>query len=43
LKALLDAGASTKLTDRSGATPRQLAAQRGYGEMLRLLDAAGAR
>ncbi|HET9823311.1 MAG TPA: ankyrin repeat domain-containing protein [Burkholderiaceae bacterium] len=40
LKALLDAGASTKLTDRSGATPLQLARQRGYAEMVKLLEAA---
>jgi ankyrin repeat protein len=43
LKALLDAGASTKLGDRSGATPLALARQRGYGEMVRMLEAAGAR
>ena len=43
LKALLDAGASTQLSDRSGATPLQLATARGYGEMVRLLRAAGAR
>ena len=40
LKALLDAGASTKLADRSGATPLQLARQRGYAEMVKLLEAA---
>jgi uncharacterized protein len=43
LKALLDAGASTKLTDRSGATPVQLAQARGYTAMVQLLRAAGAR
>ncbi len=43
LKALLDAGASAQLSDRSGATPLQLATARGYGEMVRLLRAAGAR
>jgi ankyrin repeat protein len=43
LKALLDAGASTQLTDRSGATPVQLAQARGYPAMLQLLQAAGAR
>ena len=42
LKALLDAGASTKLTDRSGATPLQLARARGYSAMVQLLQAAGA-
>ncbi|GMV46238.1 MAG: hypothetical protein AMXMBFR66_16360 [Pseudomonadota bacterium] len=43
LKALLDAGASTSLADRQGATPLQLARQRGYREMERMLLAAGAR
>ena len=43
LKALLDAGASTQLTDRSGATPLQLARARGYGTMVQMLQAAGAR
>ena len=43
LKALLDAGASTQLADRSGATPLQLARARGYTAMLQMLQAAGAR
>ena len=43
LEALLDAGASTQLTDRSGATPLQLARARGYGTMVQMLQAAGAR
>lgn len=43
LKALLDAGADTKLADRSGSTPLQLARSRGYAEMVRLLESAGAR
>ena len=44
LKALLRAGASTQLTDRSGATPMQLAQSRGYTAMVELLRAAaGAR
>ena len=43
LKALLDAGASTQLSDRSGATPLQLARARGYGVMVQMLLAAGAR
>ncbi|MFN0304419.1 MAG: ankyrin repeat domain-containing protein [Burkholderiales bacterium] len=43
LQALLDAGASTKLTDREGRTPLQLAKGRGYGTMVRALVAAGAR
>ena len=40
LKALLDAGASTKLADRQGRTPLQLARSRGYTEMIRLLEQA---
>lgn len=43
LKALLQAGASTQLTDRSGATPLQLARSRGYTAMEQMLLAAGAR
>jgi ankyrin repeat protein len=40
LKALLDAGASTRLADREGRTPLQLARARGYTAMVRLLEAA---
>jgi uncharacterized protein len=40
LKALIDAGASTKLTDREGRTPLQLARSRGYAAMVKLLEAA---
>ena len=40
LKALIDAGASTKLADRSGRTPLELARGRGYREMVTLLEAA---
>ena len=40
LKALLDAGASTALADRSGRTPLQLARERGYAEMVALLQRA---
>ena len=40
LKALLDAGASTKLADREGRTPLQLARSRGYTAMIKLLEAA---
>jgi ankyrin repeat protein len=40
LKALLDAGASTKLADRSGRTPLELARQRGYREMVAMLEKA---
>lgn len=43
LGALLSAGASTQLTDRNGATPLQLARARGFGEMVRMLETAGAR
>lgn len=43
LKALLDAGASTKLVDREGRTPLALAKARGYAEMVTLLEKAGAR
>jgi len=43
LKALLDAGASTQLADRSGATPLQLARARSYITMVQMLQAAGAR
>ncbi len=43
LRALLDAGASTKLADRDGRTPLALARSRGYAEMVRMLEAAGAR
>jgi ankyrin repeat protein len=40
LKALLDAGASTKLADREGRTPLQLARSRGYAAMVKLLENA---
>jgi len=43
LQALLQAGASHALTDRQGTTPLQLARQRGYAEMVRMLEASGAR
>ena len=43
LKALLDAGASTALADRSGQTPLALARARGYEPMVAALLAAGAR
>ena len=43
LAALLQAGASHALTDRQGTTPLQLARQRGYADMVRMLEAAGAR
>ena len=43
LAALLQAGASHALTDRQGTTPLQLVRQRGYADMVRMLEAAGAR
>jgi uncharacterized protein len=43
LRALLAAGASTKLADREGRTPLQLARARGYVAMVNLLEAAGAK
>jgi uncharacterized protein len=43
LQALLDAGADTRLADREGRTPLQLAKERGYEPMVRALVAAGAR
>ena len=43
LKALVDAKADLQLADRLGATPLQLARARGYAEMVRMLEGAGAR
>lgn len=43
LQALLQAGASHTLSDRQGNTPLQLARQRGFSEMVRMLEAAGAK
>ena len=43
LQALLRAGASQTLTDRQGNTPLQLARQRGFSEMVQMLEAAAAR
>ena len=43
LRALVAAGASTHLADRQGATPLGLARSRGYAEMVRILEAAGAK
>lgn len=42
LRALLDAGASTRLTDRTGRTPLELARGRGYTAMVEMLQSAGA-
>ena len=43
LDALVKAGANVKLADRAGATPLRLAKGRGYAEMVRILEASGAR
>ena len=43
LRALLDAGASTRLGDREGRTPLQLARERRYAAMVRMLEIAGAK
>ncbi len=43
LRALLDAGASTRLADREGRTPLDLARERGYGAMIRMLERHAAR
>jgi uncharacterized protein len=43
LKDLVQAGAKVNLGDRSGATPLALAKKRGFAEMAKILEAAGAR
>lgn len=43
VRALLDAGASTKLADRNGQTPLQLARERGYTAIVQMLERAGTR
>ena len=43
VKSLLAAGANTQLTDREGRAPLQLATSRGYAEIVRMLERAGAR
>ena len=43
LKALIAAGANLRLADRQGNTPLQLARARGYADMVRMLEQAGAR
>ena len=43
LRALLAAGASTRLTDRQGTTPLALARSRGYATMVQMLEKAGAK
>jgi ankyrin repeat protein len=42
LKALVEAGANVSLADRNGQTPLTLARRRGFGEMVKLLERAGA-
>ena len=43
LRALVAAGANLQLADRQGATPLQLARSRGYADMVKVLEAAGAK
>jgi ankyrin repeat protein len=43
LAALVAAGANVNLADRQGVTPLGLARQRGFREMVRILEAAGAK
>ena len=43
VRALLAAGASTRLADRQGNTPLRLAQSRGYREIVQMLEQAGAR
>jgi ankyrin repeat protein len=43
LKDLVDAGANINLGDRSGDSPLALAKKRNFGEMIKTLEAAGAR
>lgn len=43
LRALVEAGADVNIGDRNGTTPLTLARQRGYAEMVRILEQAGAR
>jgi ankyrin repeat protein len=43
VRALLAAGANTRLTDREGRTPLALARSADYTEIVRLLEGAGAR
>src|SRR4051794_40286346 len=43
LEALVKAGANVNIADRQGVTPLGHAKSRGYAEMVRILEAAGAR
>ena len=40
VRALLEAGANPKIADRNGTTPLQHARQRGYAQMVTLIEAA---
>jgi ankyrin repeat protein len=43
LQALLDAGASARLTDREGNTPLALAQSRGFKAMVEMLNKAAVK
>jgi hypothetical protein len=43
LRALVEAGADVNIADRRGVTPLQHARRRGYSEMARILESAGAK
>ena len=43
LRALIDAGADLQLADRQGRTPLVLARDKGYAQMVQMLQAAGAK
>jgi ankyrin repeat protein len=43
LRALIKAGANPNLADGRGTTPLALARSRGYGEMVKILESAGAK
>lgn len=43
LRALVQAGANVNIADRSRMTPLQLARQRGYAEMVQILEKVGAK
>ncbi len=43
LKALIDAGADVNIPDGNGVTPLSLARAKGYTEMVKMLEAAGAK
>ena len=43
VRALVEAGANVNLADRNGQSPLALARTRGYGEMVRIFERAGAK